>query len=461
MRIDEEFSGLIPPLTDEEYRGLEQSILSDGCRDALVAWGDVLVDGHNRYRICEANGVSYSVVQKEFAGRDEAKLWMMRNQLSRRNLNDFQRIEIVRKCEDAVKSEAKIRQGTRTDLLAPATEAPQEEVRNIPPKVAGRDARDELAGMAGVGHTTYERAVKVLEKAPEVVVNAVRKDELSINAGYEVTKLPEAEQEEITERITHGEAAKSVVSEVRGRVKSSELGAMAGVSGKTYDKAVKVIETAPASVKDAVRSGELSINQAYQQVRRSEREARREEVRHENTEKVKELSSPLEAQGLFQTIVIDPAWDWGDEGDVNQFGRARPDYHTMPLEEIAELPIARIADENCHLYLWVTNRSLPKAFQLMDKWCFRYITCLTWVKPSIGMGNYFRGQTEQVLFGVKGSQGLKRHDVGTYFEAPRGYRHSEKPDRFYEIVESCSYAPYIDIFGRKEREGWAVWGENG
>ena len=96
----------------------------------------------------------------------------------------------------------------------------------------------------------------------------------------------------------------------------------------------------------------------------------------------------------------------------------------------------------------------------MEVWGFRYVTCLTWVKPSIGMGNYFRGSTEQVLFGVRGSQPLKRHDVGTWFEAPRGEMHSEKPDEFYALVESCSYAPYIDIFGRKEREGWTVWGEN-
>jgi N6-adenosine-specific RNA methylase IME4 len=110
--------------------------------------------------------------------------------------------------------------------------------------------------------------------------------------------------------------------------------------------------------------------------------------------------------------------------------------------------------------LWVTNRSLPKAFRLIEAWGFRYITCLTWVKPSIGMGNYFRGSTEQVLFAVKGSQMLKRRDVGTHFEAKRGDGHSAKPDEFYSLVESCSYGPYIDVFGRKERDGWTVWGEN-
>lgn len=203
------------------------------------------------------------------------------------------------------------------------------------------------------------------------------------------------------------------------------------------------------------------VLEKVKQKQQEEREEHREEQRQTNAKKVETLSTPLEAAGLFQTIVIDPPWDWGDEGDVNQFGRAKPDYTTMPIEDIERLPIGRIADENCHLYLWVTNRSLPKAFRLIEAWGFRYITCLTWVKPSIGMGNYFRGSTEQVLFCVKGSQPLKRHDVGTHFTAPRGARHSSKPEEFYKLVESCSYAPYIDVFGRNGREGWSVWGENG
>lgn len=193
--------------------------------------------------------------------------------------------------------------------------------------------------------------------------------------------------------------------------------------------------------------------------KRNEREAKREEKRFENAEKVSKIDNPLEAQGLFQTIVIDPPWDWGDEGDINQLGRAKPDYATMPIEELEKLPIAKISDDNCHLYVWVTNRSLPKAFRLIEAWGFRYITCITWVKPSFGMGNYFRGSTEQVLFAVKGSQPLKRKDIPTHFQAPRGKGHSAKPDHFYDIIQSCSHAPFIDVFGRKEREGWSVWGE--
>lgn len=232
-----------------------------------------------------------------------------------------------------------------------------------------------------------------------------------------------------------------------------------------FEQLARHPEMVQAAKAEARQNGDIVTRAAVldkiKTAKREQKAAVQETRREENAEKVSKLSSPLEAQGLFQTIVIDPPWDWGDEGDVNQFGRAKPEYHTMPIDEIAAMPIPKIADDNCHLYLWVTNRSLPKAFRLIDEWGFRYITCLTWVKPSIGMGNYFRGSTEQVLFAVKGSQPLKRRDVGTHFEAPRGDRHSAKPDEFYKLVESCSYAPYIDIFGRKGRDGWSVWGENG
>ena len=445
MKIDKEFADLIPPLTPEEYKGLEQSILADGCRDALVVWGETLVDGHNRYKICTEHNIPFTTVSKDFDDRNAAMLWMMNNQLSRRNLNDFQRVEIVRKCESAVKAQAEKRMSQGVNQY---TKSP---VVNLPPTSTPMKSRDTLGAMARVSGKTYEHAVTVIGKAPEAVVDAVRKDELSINAGYEVTKMQPEEQKEISERIEHGEKAKNVVAEVRAK---------AGVSPKIFERAVAVIETAPEELKSEVRDGNLTINQAYNRMKQAEKLAKREEVRQQNAEKVKTISNPLEAQGLFQTIVIDPAWDYSEEGDNDAFGRGRPLYCTMSIEDIAALPIDKIADKDCHLYLWVTNRSLPKSFQLMEKWKFRYVTCLTWVKPHFGLGNYFRGQTEHVLFGVKGNQPLKRHDVGTWFEAPRSKVHSEKPDEFYTLVESCSYAPYIDIFGRKERDGWVVWGEN-
>lgn len=246
-------------------------------------------------------------------------------------------------------------------------------------------------------------------------INKFQRSELALQLKpIVVEKAKESYKENV------GRPKSNQISDTINKINTNkELAAIAGVSHDTIAKVEKIKEHAKPEVVEQVRTGELSINQGYQMVKREQKEAEREEQRQINSEKVSKLSSPLEAQGLFQTIVIDPPWDWSDEGDVNQMGRAKPDYSTMPIDEIEALPINKIADENCHLYLWVTNRSLPKAFRLIDTWGFRYITCLTWVKPSFGMGNYFRGSTEQVLFAVKGSQPLKRHDVPTHFMAER------------------------------------------
>lgn len=238
----------------------------------------------------------------------------------------------------------------------------------------------------------------------------------------------------------------------------------AGLKRDTYHKAKTVLTKAPEPVVQAFRAGEISANQAYQQVKREEKEAQREARREENARTIATVADPttlLDTRlAKFSTLVIDPPWDWGDEGDADQMGRARPTYSTMSLEQLLDLPVGDIADVDAHVYLWITNRSLPKGFALLDRWGFRYVTCLTWVKPSFGMGNYFRGQTEHVLFGVRGSQPLKRRDAGTVFSAARGPNgHSSKPLAFYDLVESCSPGPYVELFSRQQRDGWTMWGE--
>ena len=178
-------------------------------------------------------------------------------------------------------------------------------------------------------------------------------------------------------------------------------------------------------------------------------------IRVEHVEDLRPLVGEIE----FSTIVVDPPWDFADERDVNQLGRARPAYHTLSIDEIKGQPIGRLASDNAHLYLWITNRSLFKGRELLEEWGFRYITVLTWIKPTMGMGNYFRGSSEQILFGIRGSLPLKRHDVGTWFAAPRpGTEHSAKPPEFDNLVESCSPGPYGRFFERSERDGWFSWG---
>lgn len=210
-------------------------------------------------------------------------------------------------------------------------------------------------------------------------------------------------------------------------------------------------------IEGATDANDLS-REAFLRRTRTLKEDARDLRRQKNRDLVKSSDVREKALARYATIVMDPPWDWGDEGDVDQLGRARPTYGTMGIDELLAMPVADWADEDCHLYLWITNRSLPKGFRLLERWGFRYVTCLTWCKPSIGMGNYFRGSTEQVLFGVKGSQPLRRKDVGTWFAAPRGGRHSAKPTEFMDLVESCSPGPYLEVFARSERDGWTSAG---
>lgn len=159
------------------------------------------------------------------------------------------------------------------------------------------------------------------------------------------------------------------------------------------------------------------------------------------------------APDVFSAIVIDPPWRYDN---VATRGAAEDHYSTMSLNEMEALDLP--AAKDAHLYLWVTNGFLRQGFNLMDAWGFTYKTCLTWVKPQIGMGNWFRNSTEHVLFGVRGSCPTRRNDVPTWFKADRT-RHSAKPESFYDLVESCSPGPYLEMFARRRRFGWHTWGD--
>lgn len=160
IQIDNEFESLIPRLTDEEFGQLEKNIIKDGCRDALVLWGDILVDGHNRYRICQKHNISFKTVSKDFSSRDEAIEWIILNQFGRRNMTAFQRAELALKLKSKVEAKAKERQIRKPSDFVVQKSAPQK-------------SRDELASIAGVSHDTLKKA-EVIKKegTPEQIQRA-------------------------------------------------------------------------------------------------------------------------------------------------------------------------------------------------------------------------------------------------------------------------------------------------
>lgn len=158
--------------------------------------------------------------------------------------------------------------------------------------------------------------------------------------------------------------------------------------------------------------------------------------------------------GSFRVIVADPPWQYGNKATR---GAAEDHYATMTIEELCDLDVEDRAADDAHLYLWVTNGFLAEGFDVLHAWGFTYKTCLTWVKPQMGMGNYFRSSTEHVLFGVRGKLKIQDRGLTNWFEAPRG-KHSAKPDSFYDLVEKASPGPYLEMFARRRRLNWESWG---
>ena len=173
------------------------------------------------------------------------------------------------------------------------------------------------------------------------------------------------------------------------------------------------------------------------------------------------------AEGQYATILADPPWQF-----QNRTGKMAPEhrrllrYPTMELKEIIDLPVSRLAAAQSHLYLWVPNALLQEGLQVMAAWGFTYKSNLVWFKvrkdggpDGRGVGFYFRNVTELILFGVRGSMRTLppgRTQVNLF--ATRKREHSRKPDEIYDLIESCSPGPYLELFARFKRDGWRQWG---
>ena len=162
----------------------------------------------------------------------------------------------------------------------------------------------------------------------------------------------------------------------------------------------------------------------------------------------------------YKTIYADPPWPERGGGKIKR--GADRHYNLMTIKEIKALPVAELAEDNCHLYLWTTNNYLPSALEVMKAWGFTYKTAITWGKDKIGLGQYFRGQTEHCLFGVRGNlpykiESGKRQQGTTLLLAPRTI-HSKKPDEMRTMVERVSYPPFVELFARQSVGGWDSFG---
>ena len=200
--VNEELKAYIDPLTADEHEALERSLLAEGCRDALVLWGDVLVDGHNRYGICRQHDLPFQTVQNtRFQSMDDVHLWMIEQHLGRRSVSDFQRgVLALRKREILAERRARVKEAEgQAKPAADASAGPGEEASPDPTTAEATaslplPSRQAIAREARLSNSQVVLIEKIQKQAAPEVVAAVKSGTLSINAAAAVASLPEEEQ---------------------------------------------------------------------------------------------------------------------------------------------------------------------------------------------------------------------------------------------------------------------------
>lgn len=375
MKVDPEFRSLIPPLRPDERAALEASILAEGCRDALVTWHGVLLDGHNRMEICTAHGIAYKAREVEgVIDRLDAQIWILENQVARRNLTDDQRAMNAvtlrdKLSERAVRERSEKANAVRHDRgsLPPPSGAKEDKPTPAPPPK--RDTRKEAADACGVSRKKVEKAAKVQRERPDLAAR--------------------------------------------------------------------------------VRGGDMSLADATREAKRAEVVERLEAV---------EAVEAKAAQGVYDVLVIDPPWPMQKIERDCRPNQSEFDYPTMDETELGalELPVA----DDCHVWLWTTQRFLLMAFRLLDVWGLRYVCVFVWHKPGgfqpIGLPQY---NAEFALYARRGSPVfVDTKAFPVCFDAPRG-AHSEKPGEFYDVVRRVTAGRRLNMFSRRRIEGFDGWGK--
>ena len=216
ITLQEELRIYIDPLTPDEHDALERSILAEGCRDALVLWGDVLVDGHNRYGICQKHGIPFNTVQHaQFKSMDDVHLWMIDQHLGRRSVSDYQRGVLALRKKDILSNRVPV-PSLDSDQASPAVKA-----------VDPLNSREAIARAARISSTTVSQIEKIQKTATPELVAAVKAGDISINAAAAVASLPVDDQ---VAAVAGGkkelQQAARQVREAKAQARSQAVGAM-------------------------------------------------------------------------------------------------------------------------------------------------------------------------------------------------------------------------------------------
>lgn len=230
----------------------------------------------------------------------------------------------------------------------------------------------------------------------------------------------------------------------------AEAAEMLNVSPRTV-AIIKAVEREMPELIPQMEAGTLTAHAAYKAVKKKRREAIIEE-------QVKEIEMNLyqPPTGLYDVIAIDPPWPYGTKYDPDGRRAANP-YPEMSLEEIGAIKLP--SSDNCVLWLWTTHKFMKHSFELLERWGFRDVAIVTWVKSRMGLGSWLRSQSEFCIMAVKGSPLINLTNQTTVIYGDMR-EHSRKPDEFYEMVDGLCAGYKIDWFSREKRDGWAQFGND-
>lgn len=174
---------------------------------------------------------------------------------------------------------------------------------------------------------------------------------------------------------------------------------------------------------------------------------------------VKELGILLAKGYRFKTIYADPPWRYSNQSTRASTTRTSKSYSSLSVDELCELPVLQLAASDCHLHLWTTNAFLFECPRLFKAWGFEFRSSFVWVKPQMGIGNYWRNSHEFLLTAIRGdAKRFNNHSLKSWGQLDR-FAHSSKPPEVRGMIMRASNGPYLEMFGREPVHGWVVWGD--
>jgi N6-adenosine-specific RNA methylase IME4 len=402
IQVDAEFQALIPPLTKEEFTGLTHNIQEHGFDPLfpILLWNGTIIDGHNRYHICQNLKIPFTTATKEFVSKEDVINWIIDNQFNRRNLTPDQRFYLIGK------RYANKKKQIGTNQFTPPKLKDEGVVKNTTPLDPQKTAQT-IAEEKRITEKSVRNAEKFAKSIDTIAANMNIKPQELIN-------------EKI--RVTHKDIA--ILADLP---KETQL----AVIEKIKDKPLKEVKEVIKEIKKEDRNADLLQQQ----------QAINEGKVHLPT-------------GKYEIIVMDPPWPYGTEYDPEGRRAANP-YPEMSLEEIRRIELP--STEDCILFLWTTHKFMRYSFELLDTWGFRDVMIITWDKEKMGLGSWLRSQSEFCIMAVKGSPKVILTTQTTILHG-KAREHSRKPEEFYDMVNNLCIGRKLDYFSRQQRLGWDSMG---